>query len=86
MWLNIAYCLFAATVMGLITKKMPYLFVAGYLMSDPVSYYVYRFRQLTKDEREAVDCDHEPLLTKDDGTPIEGTKRCKYCGLNQGYW
>lgn len=83
---NIAYCLFAGLVMGLITKKFPYLFFIGYAVNDPVSYYVYRFRQLTADEREAVDCDHELLLTKDDGTPITGSGRCKFCGLNQSYW
>lgn len=83
---NICYCLFAGVVMGIITKKFPYLFFVGYLVSDPVSYYVYRFRQLTADEREAVDCDHEPLLTDAEGNPIKGTKRCKFCGLNEGYW
>lgn len=77
--LNIAYCLLAGLVMGLITKKFPYLFFIGYIISDPVSYYVYRFRQLSAEEREAVNCDHEVL---DDSKP----RRCKFCGLNESYW
>jgi hypothetical protein len=76
---NICYCLLAGLIMGLITKKFPYLFFVGYIISDPVSYYVYRFRQLTNEEREAVNCDHEVL---DDSKP----HRCKHCGLNESFW
>ena len=84
--LNVAYYIGFGLISWAWSRSFPYLFFIGYAISDPVSYYIFRFRQLTIDEREAVDCDHEPLMVRDDGTPIRGTKCCKFCGLNEAYW
>jgi hypothetical protein len=86
MWVNIIYFIVFAIFTALWLKKFPFLFCLGYVMGDPVSYYVYRYRRILKDELAAhgIGC-HEPLLELN-GKIIEGTKRCKNCGLNENYW
>jgi hypothetical protein len=86
LWVNIIYFFVFATITALWLNKFPYLFCLGYVMGDPVSYYVYRYRRILQDEMaiHGVGC-HEPLLELD-GKLIEGTKRCKNCGLNEYYW
>jgi len=51
LWVNILYCIVMGIAVWLVTKKSPHLFFIGYVMGDPVSYYVYRFRKILEDER-----------------------------------
>lgn len=57
----------------------------GYLVGNPLSFYIFNY--LPAVSSKPVPCKHEPLLiSRTDGTPIDGTKCCKNCGLNEYYW
>jgi hypothetical protein len=86
MWVNIIYCVVFAIATGLWLKKFPYLFCLGYIVGDPVSYYIYRYRRIIKDEMAAAGAGGHESLLELDGKKIHGTHRCKDCGLNETYW
>lgn len=72
----------------------PLAFMLGYILADPVWYYLISYKKQTVLDTNPMPlpynikrakCNHEPLM-EIDGKVIEGTKKCKNCGLNESYW
>ena len=88
MWFVILFGLASAGGVVYFMHSSPILFLLGYIVSDPLTFYfkVYRQEVLSKQiPVPSVGKQHKPMLEMN-GKPIRGTKRCKYCGLNESYW
>lgn len=95
LWYVIVIGVIVAFVTVFLAHTSPIFSIAGYILGDPLSYYIRVYHKQRALEKSAAraraleaaakpQCQHEPLLVL--GKPIKGTKRCKHCGLNEAYW
>lgn len=90
---NIFFGIGIAIGLWAMSHHFPWPFILGYIACDPLTYFMRNYRKevlateiATQCKASTPSCNHEPLLTRQDGSTIEGTKCCKHCGLNEAYW